>query len=79
MRHDLWLDLRTIWKQLDQVIEYEAGRLNQDDKVILFQSLIDSGLAWSLGPVYSETAAQLIGMGVCRHVPRTMRQDILAH
>lgn len=79
MRHDLWLDLRVIWKQLDQVIEYEAGRLNHEDTVALFQSLIDSGLAWSLRSNYAATASELIDLGVCHRVNSAVRQDSLTH
>lgn len=65
MRHDLWSDLRTIWKQLDEVIQYEAGELDEPSTIRLYQSLIDSGLAWTLRGNYGRTAAELIEMGVC--------------
>jgi hypothetical protein len=75
MRHDLWCDLRRVQLQIDMVIRYEAGELSHDEEIVLFQLLIDSGLAWSLRPNYAQTAAELIDLGVCHHVTRTMRKD----
>lgn len=65
MAHDLWLDLRKVWRQIDDVVKYEAGELNDEETVALFQALIDSGLAWSLSPQYGRVAADLIALGVC--------------
>lgn len=67
MQHDLWIEIRKVWFQLDEVIKYEAGDLNEDQTVALFQSLIDSGLAWSLPANYGKIASDLIALGVCQH------------
>ena len=44
---------------------YEFGLLDDDETVILFQSLIDSGLAWQLQGSYGRTAVALIEDGLC--------------
>lgn len=51
--------------QIDQIIAYENGELDDDEVVELFQSLIDSGLVWQLQGHYGRTAAQLIAAGLC--------------
>lgn len=50
---------------IDQIIAYENGDLGQEEVIELFQSLIDSGLAWSLQGHYGRTAAALIDEGYC--------------
>lgn len=50
---------------IDQIIAYEQGELNDDQTIALFQSLIDSGLVWSLQGHYGRTAKQLILAGYC--------------
>jgi hypothetical protein len=54
--------------QLDKIIAFEQGDLDEDEIVELFQSLIDSGLAWKLQGSYGRTAAALIDQGLC-HAP----------
>lgn len=51
--------------QIDQIIAYENGELNEEETIELFQSLIDSGMAWQLQGHYGRTAAALIEAGVC--------------
>lgn len=48
------------------IIAFEAGELSVDDTVILFQHLIDTGLAWQLQGHYGRTAKGLIDAGRCR-------------
>lgn len=50
---------------LDQIISFEQGELDEEDTIKLFQELIDSGLAWSLQGSYGRTAQSLIEAGVC--------------
>ena len=51
--------------QIDQIIAYEQGELDDEDIITLFQDLIDSGLAWQLQGHYGRTASALIAGGYC--------------
>lgn len=51
---------------VDAIIRYENGDLDDDETVRFFQSLIDSGLAWSLQGHYGRMAIDLISEGYCR-------------
>jgi hypothetical protein len=75
MRHDIWLGLRKVSQQLDQVVRYESGELDEPTTIALFQSLIESGLAWSLPGNYGRTATELITLGVCRPARRSSHQQ----
>ena len=70
MRHEMWTEVRKVMRQLDQVVQYESGQLDEPTTIALFQGLIESGLAWSLPANYSRTAYELIDLGVCRPVER---------
>jgi hypothetical protein len=78
MRHDIWLGLRKVSQQLDQVVKYESGQLDEPTTIELFQSLIESGLAWSLPGNYGRTASELITLGVCHPVDRALHEQVLA-
>ena len=49
--------------QTQAIIDYEAGVLNFEETVELFQELVDSGLAWKLQGHYGRTARELIDLG----------------
>ena len=51
--------------QIDKIIAYEQGELSDEDTIDLFQSLINSGLAWSLQGHYGRTAKAMIEAGYC--------------
>ena len=52
-------------ENIDKIIDYESGLLSDDETVELFQSLINSGLAWQLQGHYGRTATALIEAGYC--------------
>jgi len=50
---------------IDSIIAYENGELNQEEVIALFQFLIDTGLAWQLQEHYGQTAHEFILCGLC--------------
>ena len=42
------------------IIAYEQGELDQDETAALFQSLVDSGLAWTVRYVKARNAAEAL-------------------
>jgi len=48
-----------------QIIDYEAGEMEEDEMVNFFQELIDNGMAWTLQGHYGRIAAALIDAGMC--------------
>ncbi len=77
MRHDIWVGLRKVSQQLDQVVKYESGQLDEPTTIELVQSLIESGLAWSLPGNYGRTASELITLGVCHPANRALHQQVM--
>jgi len=51
--------------QIDKIIAFENGELDNEQTIQLFQELIDSGMAWSLQGSYGRTAKYLIDAGYC--------------
>lgn len=49
---------------IDAIIAYENGELDEEATIALFQSLVDSGMAWSLQGSYGRTASDLISDGL---------------
>jgi hypothetical protein len=51
--------------QLNKIIAYEQGELDEEGIIDMFQELISSGLAWKLQGSYGRTAKALIDAGYC--------------
>lgn len=49
---------------IDNIMLYEAGELDEDETIAFFQSLVDTGLAWKLQGSYGRTARELIDAGL---------------
>lgn len=58
--------MNELWKlDLDDVIAFENGELDEDQVVEMVQHLIDSGLIFELQGSYQRLAAELIKAGLC--------------
>ena len=51
--------------QLDRMIAWEQGELDEAAEAALFQELIDNGWAWQLQGCYGRRARDLIEAGLC--------------
>lgn len=49
---------------VDQVMRYEQGEMDDDEIVEMFQKLVDTGMAWRLQGHYGRTAAAMIEQGL---------------
>ena len=54
----------TNMNNINQILAYENGELNESEVIELFQSLVSTGLAWSLQGSYGRTAKALIEAGL---------------
>jgi len=59
---------------VDKIISFESGELSVDEVVVLFQELVDSGLAWSLQNSYGRVAQSLIESGLVK--TESIRRDV---
>ena len=60
------------YDDVGNMMAWEAGELDDDQTVELFQHLIDSGLVWQLQGAYGRSAAALIKQGYCTDLNGTM-------
>ena len=50
--------------QLDKIIAYEQGELDDVETVELFQALVDNGMAWNLQGSYGRQAKAFLEAGL---------------
>ena len=48
---------------VDQIIQFESGEMEEDEVIDFFQTLVDTGMAWTLQGSYGRTAQSLIDAG----------------
>lgn len=53
---------------VDALVAFEQGELDEDEAIALIQDGIDRGWVWHLQGFYGRTAHRLISMGLC-HLP----------
>lgn len=49
---------------VDQVVDYENGDMEEQDQVAFFQEMVNSGMAWRLQGSYGRTAMDMIEAGL---------------
>ena len=50
---------------IGKIIDFECGMMSDDEAIVFFQELIDTGMIGSLQGTYQRTAARLVNMGLC--------------
>ena len=63
--------------QVDYIIAFEQGELDDDGVIELFQYLVDTGLAWSLQGSYGRAARSLIEGGHIYPADYLNRPDVI--
>ena len=48
---------------VNKIMKYESGDMNEDEVIDFFQELVDTGMAWTLQGSYGRTAKALIDYG----------------
>ena len=57
--------------QIDKIIAYEQGELDDAETLELFQALVNNGMAWTLQGSYGRTAMSLLEAGLIKQeVPK---------
>jgi hypothetical protein len=54
---------KTPYDAVSNIMAFEQGDLDEDGTLVLFQHLVDTGLAWSLQGSYGRMAQGLIDAG----------------
>lgn len=49
---------------INDIMAWENGEMDEEREEVFFQKLVDSGLAWTLQGMYGRRAKELIRMGI---------------
>ena len=52
---------------VQQIFRYEAGEMTHWEEIAFFQTLVNTGLAWSLQGSYGRQAQALLDAGLIHH------------
>jgi hypothetical protein len=74
MRHDIRIESRKVFRQLDQLVKCESSELDDATTTALFQSLLGGGFASSLPGNCARTARALTTLAMCHPVKRSMQE-----
>lgn len=55
---------------IDDIMKFESGEMEEDELAVFFQGMIDSGVVWKLQGFYGRTAEMLIEQGHCTRAAR---------
>jgi hypothetical protein len=50
---------------INDIVSYENGEMEEEEMIEFFQSLINSGMAWTLQGSYGRMAMRLVEDGFC--------------
>jgi len=50
---------------IDDIMAFENGEMDEDETAVFFQHMIDSGVVWQFQGFYGRTAMRLIEAGLC--------------
>jgi len=50
---------------IDDIMAFENGEMDEDETAVFFQHMIDSGVVWQLQGFYGRTAMRLVEAGLC--------------
>ena len=50
---------------ISEIIAWEEGEMTEEDEIVFFQKLIDSGQAWTLQGFYGRHAMAMFEAGLC--------------
>lgn len=56
---------------IEEIEEYENGRMGEAEEIVFFQKLIDNGWAWRLQGHYGRVATHLMRIGACHQAGST--------
>jgi|TARA_R110000796_G_scaffold149487_1_gene266298 hypothetical protein len=50
----------------EKLAAYECGKMTEEETIVLFQEMLDTGVVWDLQGHYGRTAGYLLDLGVIK-------------